>query len=910
MSFRSRTAFALSASVISLAPFTFAPAYAQSAEQGEPSEQSDSANQATTDEIIVRGIRNALRSELEKKRAANRIVDGISAEDIGKLPDENVTEAIQRIPGVQIERDAGEGTSVSVRGLPQNRVEVGGLRLVSPIGRQETGNPEEVSVIQVVPSALLSRIQVSKSPTASQVEGSLGGTVELELRKPLDLGNKVVYGLGGRIDERAGKLDPQGDITASIVSSDKRFGFLVAATYQERSLLSGEFNARSGWRDDAEGGQDYSSVIEMRFQEKAEDRKRFGISSIAQFRPDDTLEIYLTGLYSDFSIDRQRDWFSYSASASDRPSYYVDGTVVLEQDRTRPDVQNILGGEFLAQAQNNAEDYTDTSASYNGSAGFRKDAGRLTVEGQVSYGYADRDTFQNFLRFRENNVGFVKDFTTDIPTLFLTGDFDPTDLSEYTGSIVGFVQEFRYFSDETVAQLDLEYELDGFLTSIEAGARFTDQSSTRESYRSRMPGFDPAVSTGGSSNYTISMADFFNEFGTGGTRIADLTDTFGGGNTVDSFIAPDPTTLGAERLLELGGRAGGQTVFDPFTSYITKETIYSGYGMANFSGNGFSGNIGLRILHTKQDSSGFAFDPLQDINAPVSFQRDYTNLLPSANVVIELNNDLYLRLAASRVLSRPSTADLSFSTSVNTITGTGAITSADRDPLVADALDASLEYYINDTSSIAVAAFYKDVTAYPASVTACEQIAGLPNLDDQGDADPSNDTQRTCASFGPDFFEIERTANADGKIWGAEFQASYTFENGFGGRFNYTYIGSESPFVDPATGSPIGLPNLSKHSLNVVVFYENGPFGARVAYNWRDAYLRNVNFTASNSLSQEASGQLDASISYDLNKSFSLNASISNITDEYSKVYNLNEQRPLFYNDNGRRFFFGLRGRF
>ncbi len=877
---------------------------------GNNAEQTVTENESEQEIIEIRGIRGAIYDEQSRKRDAEKIIDGISAEDIGKLPDENVTEAVQRVPGVQIERDAGEGTSIAIRGLPQNRVEIGGIRLVSPIGRQETGNPEEVSILQAVPSALLSRIEVAKSPTADMVEGSLGGTVSLELRKPLELGNKIVYGLGMRSDERTGEWTPNGDFTFSKKSDDDTWGGLIALTFQDRSLQQEEFNNRSGWRDRTVDGQVYSSNIEMRYQEREESREQRGVSAIVQYKPNMDTEYYFTGLYADFSAERERDWFAYSASGSSAPSYYEDGTLVTQQDTSRPEVLNIIGGAFPAQAQNNAEDYTDESRSYNMGIGFEHSDLLWTYSGALTHGFADRQTFQNFVRFRQNGVDFVKDYSADIPTLFLTGGFDPSDLDQYTGSVIGFVQEFTYESDETAIEFDATRILEGsFFTSVETGIRYTTQTSERESFRSRRRGFDPAVSTGGSSIYSISKANFIENFGDQGTRFRDLTDTFGGNATISGFIAPDPSALGAARLLELGGRENGLLARDPFTSYATDEDIIAVYGKLNFEGNGYYGNFGIRALSTSQSSDGFAFDPTLGFNAPVTFDRTYSNILPSANITFEMHEDVLFRFALSRVMSRPSTLDLSFSTSINETNGTGSIVEADRQPLIADSIDVSLEWYIDDNSSVTLGLFHKDVSAFPVDLTNCEQVPGLTNIDDGGNDDPSDDIQRTCAGLGEDFFEIRRNNNADGIIRGAELASTYVLENGLGARFNYTYIDSRSPFVDPATEVEVGLPNLSKNSLNLTVFYESGPIGVRAAYNWRDEYLRNVNFTANNSLSQEALGQLVISGSYDLSENLSLTASVINVTDEQNRIFNLNEDRPMFYTGTGRRFLVGIRGR-
>lgn len=851
------------------------------------------------EEVVVTGIRRSIGDAIGIKRDASNIVDAISAEDIGKLPDENVAETLQRINGVQIQRRNGEGAGVSVRGLSQNRLEVDGVTLVNPTGRNSGPSESTFPVLQFVPSDLLSGVQVAKSASADQIEGSLGGTVNLTLLKPLDVGDRLSISTQAAYDDRTKDVDPRFSLSWSKVLADDTFGVLLSYSKTERSVGEELFFTRTGYSGaDSNGdGVDDSNFApgDLRFQTLEEDRDRSGFLGSLQWRPGDNTEIYLNAFYASYDLDRDRSWFSSAGSGGDDLADYNNPVV--------SDRGTIIAGEFNSQIQGNGESLTNESETSSFVLGGEHIVNNWTFNAKVSSGSAEQADRQDFARVRHNGVQFYRDLSGSVPSLDVVDDFDVLNPASYDSSsgLIGFSNRIDYESDETAFQFDVDYDIENsFITSVETGFRWADQESSRIQFR--------AGDNNGGGVWIVSTEGGLASIDPGLYEVISLSDVYGGTSNQAAYIAADPDGLGGTTGLlnyvnanprsgDTGRSNQGVFVYQPDGSHSTEEEIRSVYLKVNFAtevGNlPVSGNVGVRYIETDQRSLFNQITSPDGVTTvtPTTFNRDYDNVLPSLNLRADLNEDLSLRFAASQVLSRPSTGSLAGGVSLDEAAGTGSGGNPALDPAEADAYDLSLEWYINDTSSLTAAYFYKDVDGFLGSVSRIESVSGATN---NNSASPDFGTDRLLVS------RVE--ASESSTIKGFELAYQNVWDNGFGTQLNYTYVDSDG------VGS-LPLEGLSEVSYNVVGFYEADNYSARLAYNWRDDYLVSRSFNGS-ALFQEARGQLDLSLSYDITENISVSLEGINLNDERVYEYATLTERPFRIANTGRRFFVGIRASF
>lgn len=846
------------------------------------------------EEIVVTGIRRSIADAIAIKRDSDRITDGISAEDIGRLPDENVAEALQRINGVQLQRRNGEGGGVSVRGLTANRLELNGFTVVDPTGRV-TGPDEGIfPVLQFIPSSLLSGVQVAKSGSAEQIEGSLGGTVNLAILSPFDAGQGFNYSVEGAWDDRIGDVDPRLSGTWTTVTDDERLGVLLSLSHTGRSVGEELFFTRHGWNffaedTDGDGALDIFAPGDIRFQTLEEDRERNGFLGNLRMRPDDNSELYVTAFLASYDLARDRSWFSSGGSGGSDPAGYTNPVV--------SPTGSILSGGYVSQYQGNGETLTNESTTQSLVLGGSRSAGAWDFSGSVSVGSALQEDRQDFARVRHNGVAFHRDFTGSVPRNDITDGFDVTNPDSFdSGSgLIGFSNAIDYENDESAARFDATYSLDGgYLSSIAAGLRWSDQESSRSQLRvgDNAGGSVWIVATPGGLNGNVDPGLF---------RVVSLSDVYGGRvSNIPSYLAAHPGGLGNTGALldfvkanPFGGSRSNQGGFhlQPDGTYSTAEAIVAAYVRADFGGEGWGGNVGLRYVGTDQESGFNVISTPGGVRTvtPQTLSRSYNDVLPSLNLRFDLSEDVVLRLGASQTMSRPNTGALNGGIALDEAAGTASGGNPELDPARADALDLSLEWYVSDTSALSAAIFSKDVAGFLESETVVRDVPGATN---NNSASPDFGTNR--------FLVTTSAATESSSISGMELSYQNVLDNGLGILANYTYIDSDGLGDLPLTG-------LSETSYNIVGFYENERVSARLAYNYRGDFLVNPSFVAS-PMFESARAQVDASLQYRLNDAYRLHVDVINLNDDRVFQYTTLEERPFRIARTGTRVFFGLRG--
>lgn len=727
-------------------------------------DNSDAAaeEEARQDVVLVTGIRQSLAAAADLKRNDSRIVDAIVAEDIGKLPDQNIAEALQRITGVSISSDFGIGESVSIRGLSENRIELN--------GRSTIGDDRDGISLDDFPSSFLKTVEVVKSPTADMIEGALGGTVRMNTIRPVELDG---FTLAGSLDfEYADKTENWAPIANLAVgnnwtlSDGSMFGITANLSYQDREIRQDEFFNRVRLYDEPVNGLT-ANTPSGRFavreqntvQQYVQQRERTAANLTLEWAPaSDQGSFYADMAYSDRSGAEQgssildvggaRTYNSETTQDSNGQVNIFSLTDAFVIPKTWSDFRNTeftsfaVGGdwEFTDQFSASGEISIASSDTYRPNSEFNlRPVNRTNHEAWVAGGGTD---------YNADRVAFGLRHTVD--ALFIqTGDAIPSvtysdPLALLASENLAF-REFRHDDDrtsneETAYRFDVDYEnpfgLD-FVTSVQAGVRFTqnDYEFNRLRYREpdlyryafnadgtpRVFWLDDIEAAFPGSIETVNHNNSFDQHGLSGqndllqyrilsgdvlsnpnSAFAIVQALYNGAVDRDGNPVLDGPTLADNLVLQEGAYRD-----------ITEETS-AFYVSADLEFDRISAVVGGRFVQTDLSST------ILDNGAPVSGGNDYDDFLPSLNVSYDLTDDTKVRFAAAKVMRRPNYSELSPAFEVD-----GAIITAERgaidlDPFRATQFDISVEHYFGEGGLLSAAVFYKDVESFLSSETFCE----------------------------------------------------------------------------------------------------------------------------------------------------------------------------------------------
>lgn len=886
----------------------------------------DASGDAQMNDIIVTGVRASLSSAQSIKRNSDVIVDSIVAEDIGKLPDRNVAEALQRITGIQIQRSFGEGSSVAIRGLSQVRTEVNGRDVF-------TANGGRTLSLEDVPSELLSGVDVYKNPSADLIEGGIGGLINLRTRKPFDFpGFKASASASINYYDLYDKSKPQ----ANLLLSDRwdtgigEIGVLLDVAYQKTAFRQDQVSSQPFYlldqSLDANGNPnnqvDYDTAVGLGRQGQATylphgvgigeyrgDRRRLGVDAAVQWKPTDTLLV--TGEYVRSDYKFQYGDYSFFAYTGDNP---------ITPDYTKPftfdENGNFTSGTFAnVPIDSNTSLERRKSVTNDFSLNLKWDpTSNLTLTGDFQYIRGTTDGERSIVILHSNAERLYQVVGSGVPTMDITPDDDPTngngsvtDVANYAPLGGGYLDHIeRSVGKEYAGRFDAEYRFDGgVIRSIAAGVRYTDRTAVTDSSTYAYYG------TTALSDDLYEVHPFRGSLYRGYQGLPEGGVFFSRGVVLDydaTRAALAPFVSDSQRQDLLDGVS-----YVPSDRNTQGEKTYTAYGLMKFDfadmGAPIDGNIGVRVVKTKVATDGFSVQTPQIVvggqpqNGPISYVpisvgSNYTKALPSLNLRFHFTDQLQLRLAASKGLTRPDFTQLN--PNINIVEynpGNGLRTTSTGNPnlrpLEADQLDASLEWYFSRTGSLYGAAFYKKVDGFIANITRTETY-------DFGN--------------GPFNVDVTRPVNGDnGKIKGFEVGGNTFFDflpgwlSGFGAQANFTYVDSKAPSPDAQDneGNQLSVPleQLSKYSYNLIGFYDRGPISARVAYNWRSKYVVTTRGNGSGNLPifNAARGQLDASITYTVNDNFALTVDGVNLTNTENRTYYGIPNRPQSSVLNDRR---------
>ena len=875
------------------------------------------------EEVVVVGIRSSIKDSLEIKRSADNIVDAISAEDIGKFPDQNLAESMQRIPGVQISRDNGEGRNVTVRGLAPDftKVTMNG-RTIATSDRVDAGSNRSFD-FKILPSDFVSAVEVYKTPTADLEEGALSATVNVRTPRPLDLGERVFVATASAIEEdNADEITPDLTVLWSDMFADQTFGITAGAHYDERSVQSQGFSAfgiqdwieaNSGvdYNMDGDTGDEYRGLHLDQLVANPQERERWTAMLNLQWQPGENTDVWLETLYSEFHSEGPTPGLALrfgnhygpvtAFSAVPDTTYGSDGLIdyiEMTDVLINPDMRFVdLEDEFITAALGASHEFGDWLVEAEWS--YSEEEALQDTLGFVAWATADV-----FYDTRENGWGAlpVDGFSSGAaPSSYYITNIN----GNYNNPSSGENSDLRVDVDRPV-----EWDVGAIgIGSVEFGVKYSDRSKLAQWNNVDVSGAALEQLLGAPTIPDAILPGWGGIDSAGWMTQLTFDDFLGGfdGRPSDVFSGawPDIRLLDEADILA----AGTFSVADSLTVDVKEETL-AGYFKVNFEAadGRVSGNLGVRYVTTDQASFGnvpdlttVRYNPstVQTTveSTPSYYDRSYDEWLPSFNLRYDISDEVVVRFGAARVLSRPDLTILSPSTNINIQTASVSAQNPQVNPYLADQLDVSLEWYMGNGGVLAIAPFAKFIDSFIVAATNEMQLTYLNELTGQNETITAIVSQPDNG-IGSDMYGFEIN-------W---IQPLDFLVEGLGFIYNTTIVqASDIQFAE--NGAVLPLPGLSEVSYNAIAYYENSRFGARLAYNYRDGFVEVSNTNFNNAIEVDSYDQLDFAANLAVTESISLRLEALNITDSVlTKNNGIGIVR--FVQDVGRRITFGVHARF
>ncbi len=986
------------------------------------------AQTATAEESVevikVSGIRGSLTSALAEKREKNNLVEIIEAEDIGKLPDQNLAEVLENITGIQITRTAGVGTGVQIRGSNSNNVLINGVETVGAGTGRGGISFEDVS------ASIIAGVEVTKAAEAKTIEGSVGGTVNLRTIRPLELDDTL---LNVRVQGEDSSLTTDGVMPRfSIAAGDNwendsgRFGAVISGSITRQEATS--FRPRvdrdgslvencnatvvRGGKEEALTArpvcQDFDFLgIQFLNQELENfEYETMNVSSSFEYAPNSNTKLYLDVVLTD--QERRQDSTRVQGSGvssvlnQNLPTEFETVNFGSLDGVALGSIQAAVRGTIEPDLNKDDDDpnlrtNSDTGARLTDTQLFRLggewQGDNLHVSVEVSSTKSDTvnpnlSTQLNFINpnpltpldkldadgnitsstSNDNSVPFIYDLTGGALTFGINYDsiYAPTvaDMFNPSNYVLDQVDLGRNSTENGLDALraDFTYFLDDSpVTSIDFGYRYSVRESTFNQIRDRIGGFSKMVDSPNASTFSELLVEGPNNFGDADGRTLAIRN-FLIVNPDLSFSNPDYVLETLEAALiahdaspDLANLAPSTTAF-----FNIEEATHALYAQANFEFENVQGNVGVRHIKTDVDSTGNTVSGDNIIQQTVS--GDYSYTLPRINIVATPHDDVVLRLGWGQDIRRPNFGDLntsvSFATNINSSVSVG---NPGLEPQEITTLDLAAEWYFADSAVVSIGYFDKEIKGLFASTLdeAAVDANGFfttndPSCASGGIYNPIAEGDDFLAPLGTVGSCVDKLTKANDPAstsqTGIEMAVQYdlsSFEDelgwasGFGVIANYTiqeYSGGsivnkapkrgidifnaingiydDSQFVDYSAKQ--GLLDFSENAYNFTLYYEKYGLSARMRYTWREAFRTDDtaagatrNSTLGFPVVTHDRGQLNASISYDVNEQLNVGVEAVNLTESGITQSCVNEGALLcFQGLADRRITFGANYRF
>ncbi len=873
-------------------------------------QQADESMEA--EEIVVTGkFLKSLQTAMEVKRNSTTIVEAISAEDIGQLPDVSISDSLKRLPGLAQDRDRGNGSQISIRGM-------GGMLGFTTLNGREVAILEETRNIRYdqFPSELINAAQVYKTPQASILEGGVSGSVNLNTIKPLDYDStKVVvdlrvstFDLGKDIDDAAN--DGMGQrISISYIDQylDNTLGVAIGYSGRSEPIATQRaelWNYGDTWHNPIWSNDLNAPVLApwggSALVRGGEDERK-GVMTAIQWKPNENLEVSYDGFWSAFDISESQRGFDFGIRE------WGGGLVI---DKTAPTAydNNVYSGNTaaldllagtveLSSLRNLNEEYVQDDELTSHGLNVKWNMDLWTIAADAGISETSRDKRWSTVRTVVGTPGWARfGSTSDGRMTFELLNADLTDLSDISIGDLQVQPDAEGGDELSSFKLDFQRDLEnGFLQSVKFGlaasgrekfehSQIWTQSATQNAAN---PIPSSAVIDAKSDSYWSDLPDYLS------LDQGELINYYFG-----SLQNPNP------------GDAD-----DLIASWDVSEDIFAQYIQFDFATEigsmPLTGNIGVRNVTTETTSSGYqqgedvwvevtpgVWEPQQVVDA-VSVDHDYDDVLPSTNWTLGIAEDKLIRLALGKTMARAPVNMMSPSYNLNQDlygSNPGESTSGNPklDPFRADQADLAFEWYYSEGSQAAVNFFYKDLESFIARAADAE----------------------TITVNGTDYLVSRPINGSGGYIRGYEllWQQSFDFLpapfNGLGIYTNYSHNESNvEQFVPLHSSYKAPLTGLSEDVANFTLWYYINGFEARTSYSYRSAFQRDINLVMGEEGVNDDEGYWDLSLSYEFNEHYKVYFQVQNLTDEPYRTYGLESNNPNHinkYEEFGTRYSLGV----
>lgn len=910
----------------------------------QPGEAPADGSPATTlDEVVVTGYRQALNAALSVKREEVVATDSIFAEDIADFPDLNLSESLQRLPGVSIARDAGEGRQISVRGLgPQfTRVRINGMEALTTTGGTDASggtNRDRAFDFNIFASELFNKLTVRKTSSADVEEGSLGATVDLSVARPFDFeGLTFVASAQAGYNDLSDEINPRAALLASGTFADGRLGALVSVAYTKRDLLE-EGSSTVRWQNSggaagsfgplgpgyaASGSTATLAQINSAFRPRiprydtfTHEQERLGVTASLQFRPAESTLFSLDAMYADYDATREEIFLSSPVFSTNGPTginnvnpnaAFIDGANslvygVFDDVDIRSEARfDELSTKFEQITLDATHEFSDT-LRIHGLAGYAESAHENPVQTTLLWDADDVDGYS--YDFRGNSRLPVITYGTANVQSPSTWRLSQIRLRPQTAD-----------NDYTTVLGDLEWDFTDAL-QLAVGLQWRQyEFATTERRRSNgtTANIENVIPASALATPTANYA-----------RLVSFGDGLGvPAGTPTSWVVPD-----------LGTAAGLFNLYDPAVFRLgtepalgnnrsVEEESTAAYVQLNFetslAGIPIRGGVGVRYVQTTQDATGYTFT--SGLPLLTSVENDYDDTLPSLNLVAQVTDEFLVRVGAAKVMARPGLGNLNPGANV-TVSGANRTVVAgnpELDPFRATAYDLSFEWYFAPEALLSLALFYKDIDSFVQTIRETRPFTGNPLGLPDSVAVAACGTTPGCSPAADWNFDLPaNTPGGDLQGFEISYQQPFTFLPGafrnLGVILNYTYVDSEVKYVNSA-GAVVAeqtLTGLSKTAYNATLYWQSDRFSARVSAAYRDEYLTTVPGRNGNDVEGTAETlNVDASATWNVNDNFSLSIEALNLTDEFNDQWvDSAGDRLSVYHHTGREYFIGGRYRY
>ena len=886
-----------------------------------PSPAAGDSGAADLQEIVVTGIRASVQESLEAKRQSVGVTDVINAEDIGKMPDKNIADSLARVPGLNTssaganEGGFDENDRVSMRGtnpsLTLTTIDGHNVAAGDWFVLDQAGTVGRSVSYTLLPSEIVGQVVVDKSSSASLMEGGVAGTIDIKTRKPLDFSQPLTLqaNAGAVYAQLPSKTDGQYNGLAAWKDEANNAGVMVQLFSETRHLQRNGVEVL-GYDQIAPGSTialahpDLTNVYyphEIGEALFVQERQRNGGLVDFELKPVDSVTLDLTAFHSKLTAtNTNRNYllwptnFIGSGSGQSPDAGYVVQNNTLVSANFAP----VAGTHYGVYDQISRPDESAT-ANFVNLDGTWDATDNFSLFGQVGYSWGDgRTPTQNVSETDPgtgSGAGYSLNGMNSAPSYNLGNAINSSPGSGATAVLFGWIfgdQDIDVQDKETWAKLDGTFKMnEGPWTDLKVGARF--ERHTRTSFG--VVGQGPTAAGQLTSSYPTTYGNYPSNYS-----------SLGGSLPSNVWLWSDAQLAAYNSAANVNRNPASRIDYNSMFGVYEKDD--AAYVQADFKGENWSANVGLRYVRTDEEVESFTnvasntpgstpsdFAPPGDNFIGVGTANSYNNVLPSANFKYDVTHDLVARFAAAETMTR---ADYSALGGAVTLippaiapagslqpAGGGSGGNPNLKPIVSDNFDAGLEWYFNQRSLLSATLFYMNLRNYIAYGSATRDEFTYTQGSNTGTLLPYN---------------LSVPINAKGRVGGAEFVYQQAFTDNLGIITNYTYADGKQTSSLQANGDD-RLVGTSKDTYNLQGYFETKHFSARVSWTYRSAFYSGLD--RSSAFTQDSIGELSASLNYTITDNWGISLDGENLNNPELKYYSLNTTQPRAFYRSGQQYY-------